>query len=176
MTTSTLLQHIKAKDWAGAHEAFKALMEQRIAARIEREKKVVGEAFGDDEDTRGETGDDFRWKRTFGFNKKGQIIFVAPGKLSYADVKEIYPAVVKVEHHGREYGGAWDEGGWVNFSVDTYGERYPTVKELIQRLARLGIPAKPGYTPYLNHVAVAVPEQERYIKRTGKELYGSSNV
>lgn len=176
MSVTTLLQQIKSRDFGHANETFRAIMEQRIAARLAQERTVVNEARDDDDAGRGETQKDLAFTRTFGFDRRKRVCFTAPGRLSLADVKEIYPQVERVEYHGKEWSGAWDEGGWVMFSVDTYGTRDPSVKDLIQRLARIGIPAKPGYTPYQDHVAVAVPAVDKYIKRTGRELYGSSLV
>jgi Zn finger protein HypA/HybF involved in hydrogenase expression len=114
---------------------------------------------------------DQAFKTTYGFNKSGTVIFSAPGKLDYAEVHELSPSVKRVEVHGVNYAGLdIIEAGYVSFSIDTYGDRATTQKSLISRLARAGIPAKPGYTPYQDHIGVQVPS--KYSKKADRELFG----
>lgn len=164
MSVTTLLQQIKSRDFGHANETFRAIVEQRIAARLAQERTTIGEAFDRDPD-------DPRLQ-TYGFDKNKRVIFATHGKLSLADVREVVPKVVRVETHGsKNWFGDVDQGYSV-FSIDSYGEAARSQKNLIARLARLGIPAKPAHTPYEGHVGVQVPI--KYERKTNLELFGSS--
>lgn len=171
----TILTSIRTRDYAAATENIAHVLQRKIETRLTMERQKLGKTL-----VREETESDFNWKDTFGFNKKGQVIFQAPGKMDLADVKEIDPWVVKVETHGREWKD-WhnfdelkDMPGYVAFSVAdrTMGGR--TRKDVIADLSRQGIPAMKWDTVYVGQVGVAVPL--KYAKKAGKHLFGESVV
>lgn len=171
----TILNSIRTRDYATATENIAHVLQRKIEMRLTTERQELGKTL-----VREETESDFNWKDTFGFNKRGQVIFQAPGKMSLADVKEIDPWVVKVETHGREwkdwknYDELKDMPGYVAMSVADRTNGGRTQKELIADLSRQGIPAMKWDSFYMGSTGVAVPL--KYAKKTGKYLYGESVV
>lgn len=170
-----ILDAIRSRDYAIATESIAQVMQRKIEERLAQERttlarKLVGE----------DTEQDREFKRTFGFDKRGQVVFSAPGKLSYADVKEVSPNVVKVEVHGREwrdwknYDELIDAPGWTAFSVANKAFGGRSQKDVIASLARQGIPAEPWNSVYYGSTGIKVPL--KYSKKTSKILFGESRI
>ena len=124
-----------------------------------------------------DTAADIDLKRTYGFNKKGHVVFSAPGVLDFRAVRELSPEVVKVEVHGREYNPKHtdelpEKPGFVGFSTASKamgGGR--SQSELIAYLSRHGIPAERWNSVYYGNIGVMVPV--KYVNKTSKLLYGT---
>lgn len=170
---TSILDAIRNRDYAIATESIAQVMQRKVEAGLAKERERIAHGLVA-EDTESDRG----WKRTYGFNKSGQVIFSAPGKLSYEEVHEIDPYVVKVEVHGREWGDLknfdelTDYPGFTGFSIEKWYGR--TQSEIIKDLARIGIPAEPHHTIYQGHVGIRVPL--KYTKKAGKHLFGESVV
>ena len=120
-----------------------------------------------------DTAEDRLYNRTYGWDRKGRVVFSAPGRLTLADVREVSPAVTRIEVGGSNEYDLETDYGFVNFSVYKYKpSEGPSLKDYIARLARAGVPAEPSRSPYVDMVAVKVPA--KYDKKAGKVLFGES--
>jgi hypothetical protein len=45
MTLSNLLQAIKSRDWVAANETFGAIMQEKVADRIQQERQSIGQTL-----------------------------------------------------------------------------------------------------------------------------------